>query len=669
MSVMTPLVSNAQCDNKYTADADKKYREGFFVSAVELYTKAADKAKKDPEAKACIAFQIAQCYRKIDDLKKATQAYQKAFKQGYSDPKGIWYFASILKKQGLYEDAKVQFDKYVKENPNDPRGPIAAKSCENAVKWIEKPTCYTVENKKDLNSAGNDFSPVFSSKKSDAIIFTSTREGAAGKPDEITGEIPEDLFEAKLDKKGAKFSKPVPLSEDINSKQAEGASTMNKKFNTLYFTRCSSEKKAKGKVGCQIYEVKRNGDKWSAPVKMELAADTFVTGHPTLSADGNVMVFASNMPGGKGGMDLWMAKYDKKKKTFANPVNLGDEVNTASNEMYPFLRLDNRLYFSSDKLEGMGGMDIYKAEEVTAGQWGKADNMRYPMNSEGDDFGIVFKGNEESGMFASNRKGGKGKDDIYTFGVTKSSVTMIITVKDENTKLPIAGAKVEAVNSAGEKKEYTTDGNGKITINPAPYNEDYGLTGTKVNYFSGKSSISTKGIDPVTTCKDTTVSAEILIKPFDVPLNYEVLFEFNRCYYYPEFVDTLDKIVKVLKENPTMRVELGAHTDARGDAKNNDTLAACRAREVVKYIISKGIETERLVAKGYGEREPRVMEKDMEGFTKGQVLDEKFIASLSKEEDRERAHKLNRRVTMKKIDYNFVPKSAPVEPKKEDKDE
>lgn len=648
---------SGKCGNKYSDEGDKAFESGFYYQAYLGYEKALKKASKDKEAKACITYQIARSFHKIGDLKKAVQWYQKAEKAGYSDdPYLSMTIALAYKKQGEYELAKAAFESYMKKNPEDSKGDLGAKSCANAVKWRDNPTCYQVNNLKALNSKDDDYAPIYASKKSDLIIFTSSREGARGKADGIVGELPEDLFQAKIDKKG-KWSAAAPLSEKVNSKSSEGASAINKKFNTLYFTRCALDKRKK--LGCQIFEAKKQGQDWADAVLIELTADSLVSGHPAISADGNTMVFASNMPGGQGGMDLWMATFDRRKKTFANPVNLGPEVNSPSNEMYPYLRADDKLYFTSDRIEGMGGMDIYKSDLLEPNKWGKTDNMRVPINSEGDDFAIVFDGVNEKGLFTSNRKGGRGGDDIYTFDVTKSSLNIIVSVFDIDTKLPLSGAKVTFTPTNSEAKELTTDATGKVNLQQAGFNELYQLVASKDKYFNGKGSASTQGIDPMYNCKDSTITAQIFIKTSDVPLAYEVLFEFNKCFYYPEFTDTLDKIVKILTENPKMRVELGAHTDARGTNQSNQKLSECRAEEVVNYVVSKGIDKERLTAKGYGEEQPRTLEKEMDGFAKGTLLTEEYINKLETEELRERAHKLNRRVTLRKIDDNFVPKEAP----------
>jgi peptidoglycan-associated lipoprotein len=649
-----PMVA---CGNKYSEEGDKLYAAGMYYQAYLAYEKNLKKASKDKDAKACITYQIARSFHKINDLKKAVQCYQKADKANYKNDETLNLTIGLaLKSQGEYEAAKAEFTQHAKINPEDPRGDLGAKSCDNAVKWRDNPTCYTVTNLKALNNKADDYSPVFASKKSDVMIFTSSREGSTGKPDGIVGQLPEDLFTAKLDKKGT-WSKATPLSSNINSKGSEGAAAINKKFNTLYFTRCALEKRKT--MGCQIFQSKKQGNDWAAGEKIEISDDSLVTGHPAISADGNTMVFASNMPGGQGGMDLWLATFDRRKKTFANPVNLGPEINSPGNEMYPYLRADDKLYYSSDRIEGMGGLDIYKAELLQPNKWGKPENMRSPINSEGDDFAIVFDGINEKGMLTSSRKGGRGGDDIYQFEVSKSSINIVATVYDVDTKLPVSGAKVNFKPTNSDAKELVTDATGKANLTQANYNEMYNLVASKEKYFNGQGKASTQGIDPLYNCKDSTINVELFIKTSDVPLLYDVLFEYTKCNYYPEFTDTLDKIVKILKENPRMRVELSAHTDARGSNASNQKLSECRALEVLKYVESKGIEKERLTSKGEGEEKPRTLDKNIEGFTKGTVLTEDFINKLATEAEREKAHKLNRRVEMKKIDDGYIPKEAP----------
>ena len=499
------------------------------------------------------------------------------------------------------------------------------------------------------------------------VIFTSKREDGLGKIDAITGQTPEDLYTVSFDKKRNKWGKPVPVGDPINTKSSEGASAINKRFNTIYFTRCGAEKKTK--VGCQIFQARKQGKGWSAPELIPLADDSFATAHPAISADGNYLVFASDMPGGQGAMDLWVAKYERRQRNFANPVNLGPEINTPDNEMYPYLRADDRLYFSSDRLSGMGGLDIYKANLVAPGKWNNVENMRYPINSEGDDFAIVFDGINEKGLLTSNRSGGRGKDDIYTFEIAKSNISLVTTVVDESTKAPIAGAVISYKNSAGETVEFTTDASGKATLPQGAFNESYDIVARKDKYFGNNGVLSTKEIDPMTTCKDTTLYLELTMKSSDVPLSFDILFVFAQAEYYPEYQDTVDKIYSILKDNPTMTAELIAHTDNRGSVEANQSLSERRAKYVFDNLISKGIDPKRLKAIGKGESVPRTLYEDIGNFKKGTVLTEDFIKSLTDKDEIELAHKLNRRVELRKVDDSFVPPAPPAPKEEEDSEE
>lgn len=668
----TSFVTYSQCDSKITAEADKQFKQGFYFRAIENYDKALSKTKAKEE-KACMNFMIGKCYTYMEDHKKAISYFDKAEKGGYTAADLHMYRALSKKEQGAYEEAKTGFQEFLKSNPENAEAKAGLASIETALNYKNNPTCYTVENLKALNTKENDFSPVYASKKGDQVIFTSKREESLGREDIITGQFPEDLYTVNYDVKKKKWGKPTPIGDPINTKSSEGASAINKRFNTIYFTRCGAEKKAK--VGCQIFEAKKQGKNWAEPTLIPLAHDSFATCHPAISADGNFLVFASNMPGGQGAMDLWVAKYDRRARTFANPVNLGPEINTPDNEMYPYLRSDDRLYFSSDRLDGMGGLDIYKASLVEPGVWNSSENMRFPINSEGDDFAIVFDGVNEKGLLTSNRTGGRGKDDIYTFEISKSNIALITTVIDVDTKSPIAGAVITYKNSAGEVKEFTTDASGKATLPQGAFNENYDVVARKDKYFGSNGYISTKEIDPLTTCKDTTLYLELAIKNADVPLSFDILFIYTKAEYYPEYQDTVDKIFKILHDNPTMTAELIAHTDNRGSDAANQTLSENRATYVFKNLISKGIDPKRLKALGKGESVPRTLSEDVGPFKKGAVLSVEFIDALTNKDDIELAHKLNRRVELRKVDDSFVPPAPPkpieekVDDKADDKDE
>ena len=669
VSAFTGVFAWSQCNTPATSKADYAYNTNSFYQAIELYDKALNKVKsKDKETKFCIGLQVAKCYLKLNDYKKAETQFKKIMKAEVSEPMAYYMYGMLLKNQGRYEEAKVQFDKYVLKVPADEKGKLAQKSCIDAIKWINDPTCYRVESAKAFNTKEWEFSPIFATKKQDQLYFTSNREKSLGKTNAIWGFRNEDFWKSVKDKKG-NWSAPVPV-EVISTNFSEGAGIFDSKYSTIYFTRCFGDKK--NGSGCQIYSAKRQGpDKWMEAVKLELAADSFTTGHPAITPDGKYMIFASNMPGGEGGMDLWVAEFNKKQKTFTNPKNLGPGINSFYEEVYPHLKEDGKLYFSSSRPEGMGGLDIYKCDKKGENLWEKPENMMYPMNSEGDDFGIVFEKGKEAGFLTSNRKGSKGYDDIYTFTIPKAEITLSGTVRDKDTKAIIEGAKVEFVDSQGNKFEAVTDATGYYK-KKIPFGAAYDMTASKKDYYNDINRASSMGLDPLKTCKDTNIVADFLLKTQKVDLEFEVQFIFDKAEWFAEYEDTLKKIIVILKDNPTMVAELGAHTDARGNDKYNEDLAQRRANAVVKYLVENGIEEKRLVAKGYGESQPRKLQRDMKGaetgfvFTKDTEMTEAYITELKKQGNGEKkfedAHRLNRRVTVKKISDDF----KPVKPKEEE---
>lgn len=656
------VYSWSQCNTSATNKADYAYNTNSFYQAIDLYSKALNKVKKDKDLKFCINFTIAKCYLKLNEYKKAEAQFKKIMKGEVSEPIAYYHYGMMLKNQGRYEEAKAQFEKYVQKIPDDYKGKLGLESCENAIKWINDPTCYQLENVKAFNTKEWDFSPIYANKKQTQLYFTSNREKSLGKENIIWGFKNEDFWVSNKDKSG-KWSTPVGVLV-LSTQFSEGAGVFDAKYSTLYFTRCFGDKK--NGSGCQIYSARRQGpDKWNEPVKLELAPDSFTTGHPTLTPDGKFLIFSSNMPGGEGGMDLWIAEYSKKEKTFTNPKNLGPQINSFFEEVYPHIKEDGKLYFSSNRPEGMGGLDIYKCDFKEPQKWNKPENMMYPMNSEGDDFGIVFEKGKEAGFITSNRKGGKGYDDIYAFSIPKATITLSGTVRDKDTKAVIAGATVTFEDSQGNKFETKTDATGYYKKD-IPFGAAYDMTASKKDYYNDVNRASSMGLDPLKTCKDTNIIADFLLKTQKVDLEFEIQFVFDKAEWFLEYNDTLKKIITILKDNPTMVAELGAHTDARGSDKYNQDLSQRRADAVVKYLIENGIEQQRIQAKGYGESEPRKLQTDMKGaesgfvFPKDTQLTEEYINNLKKEENGEKkfedAHRLNRRVTVKKISDDFKPK-------------
>lgn len=648
--ILFSVTANAQKD--YKNEADVAFSGYKYYQAIEMYKKAYTKESKN-DVKAEILFQIAECYRLKEDGKQAAVWYEKSIKAKHDNPLAYLYIANIFKSEGRYEDAIVEYGKYKAAAPTDKRADIGIQSCEEAKKWMDNPTRTVVNPMPQINSEDYDFSPTYADRKNEEIYFTSTRQGSAGTTvSQVTGMNFSDIYSTKRDKNG-KWSEPTPLNETVNSPASEGASVLNEKRNTLYFTRCGVEKN--GIMGCGIYIAKKAGQKWGEPELIPIGVDTFAIGHPAISLDENTLVFASDMPGGKGGRDLWYITYDKKAKTWSEPTNLGGEINTQGDEMFPYIRDNGDLYFSSTGHIGMGGLDIFKAEKKGVNQWGKIENLKYPMNSSAHDFGITFDGDKERGFFTSSREGGKGGDDIWEFYLPPLVFAIEGTVKDLETSEALANATIKIVGTDGSSAEVTTDANGFFTfaengadryINP---NTSYSLVVGKDKYLIAKGKETTVGLNDSRTFVHEYLLQPVINTVIKLPL---IEYEYNKADLKPNSKDSLNYLYDIMIENPNIVIQLRSHTDFRGSAKYNQGLSQRRAQSCVDYLVKeKGIDPDRIKAKGMGEDEPLKM-------ADGTLLDEKYINALKTNEEKEEAHQRNRRTDFKVIATDFVPKNA-----------
>ena len=355
-----------------TKSANTEFDKQNYFEAKDLYKKAYTK-EKDKTLKTEILFKIGLCYREFNDTKNEIQWFDKAVKAKYPDPIVLLYLAQAQKMAGKYADAAVSFNKYKAAVPSDNRGELGAQSCELAAKWIQKPTRYSVSNMVGINSKFSDFAASYGKKDYKIILFTSNRQESFGNAvDEGTGSKYSDLYETSLDRKG-KWSIAKALPAPINSPVNEGASCFDKKYSEMFFSRSLN---SKGKVRTKIFVTKRRGQSWDEPTQLPFCNDDSSSyGHPSLSPDGTTLYFSSDMPGGQGGFDIWCSKYDKAKKTWGDPKNLGPNVNTDRDDQYPFIRSDSVLYFSSYGHLGMGGLDIFKSTLADTFEEGHAVTM------------------------------------------------------------------------------------------------------------------------------------------------------------------------------------------------------------------------------------------------------------------------------------------------------
>lgn len=641
---------SASAQKNYVKDADKAFDNFEFYNAIELYKKAYTKIPSNKKAlKAQILFKTAECYKEIGDLKNQENYYSKAIKARYEDPIVILYLADAKKKMGKYDEALIEYNNYKAAAPNDPRGDNGVKSCELASKWKNTPTRYKVDNVSMINSKDLDFSPAYADKKFNLLYFTSTREGVTGGSDidKGTGDVYSDIFETKVDKNG-KWSTPTPVVGPINTKYNDGTAIVSKKGMNLYYTRCEEDKNKI--INCQLWMSVKKGNNWDEPMKLPFSTDSFNFRHPALSPDETILVFSSDMRGSLGKNDLWVCNYDKKKKTWSNPVNLGSEINTTENEGFPFISEDGSLYFASTGQLGMGGYDIFKAEKKGE-RWGNVQNMQYPINSAGDDFGIIWEGTKNKGYFSSNREGGKGADDIYSFILPPLVFTLDGMIIDCDNKIPIEGVTVKLLGSDGFSEETKTDKAGYYKFD-LKENLSYTITTdalTAMKTTKAEKYLNTKDKGNITTVgeeENKVFKKDFCLTPAVTEIRFPLVeYDLDKATLRPEAQDSLNDLYATLIANPTIVIELSAHTDSRADNKYNQKLSQARAQSCVDYLISKGIPAARLVPKGYGESKLKISDAE--------------IAKLKTTEEKEAAHRKNRRTVFKVLRWDYSDPNAP----------
>ncbi len=643
------FIQESAAQKRKSERAYSAFHAGEYYDAIDQFKDTYSKtSKSDKSTRAELVFMIAECYRLINDPKNAETWYKLAVKSSYTKPDAQYFLAESMKKNGKYQQAVDEFRKYKQVAPADAKADQEIRACELAQEWQRNPDAYKVEELKDLNSRESDFSPAYARDDYEVVYFTSSRDDAAGnKTHGATGQGFTDIFESRLDKK-SKWSTPVPV-EIINSEFEDGTPCFSADYKELYYTRCEAGKREK--KGCVIMYSKRSGDTWSEPKNLEILPDSLVAAHPALSPDGLALYFVSDMSGGVGGKDIWKATRSGGSTAWSKPQNLGPDINTPGDELFPYMRSDGTLYFSSDGHIGMGGLDIFKAVPQPDGSW-IVQNMKSPVNSPSDDFGIAFEDGNEQGIFSSTRKG-RGNDELYSFEFPPLKFSVTGLVKDEKTGAPIVSSTVQLIASDASNLQTETGASGdfKFTLKQ---DVDYIFLASKDGYLRGKEKETTKGQE-----KSRDFMVSILLTPIDRPIELpNIFYDFGKWDLRPESMVSLDKLVETLNDNPNVTIELMSHTDSRDTEEYNYDLSQKRAQSVVQYLIDKGIEPERLLAKGYGESSPKVVDAAINlqsPFLKvGTALTEQYINSLASEEQKEIAHQINRRTEFKVLRIDYV---------------
>lgn len=640
------------CKSAKLSDAEEKQRIGEYFEAAAIYRKVYTKtppAKRD--LRGYIAFRMAECNRLINNTPRATSAYMNALRYKYPDSIVNLRLGQMYQKSGRYGEAVKYYNDYLLAEPGSVLAFNGVIGCEEAVKWKQSPTRYTVKRMDKFNSRRSEFSPMLYGEKYDQLYFASTRAPkGAGKDKEetnsaITGQRNNDLFLVKQDENGAWLA-PVELEDEVNTEFDEGTPSFSKDGNTMYYTYCAQD--PEGPRTSEIYISSRSSAKWGKGTRANIVKDSVTAlGHPSISPDGKYLYFVSDAVGGYGGKDLFRARV--VGRDFGPMENLGPDINTPGDEMFPYVRDSVTLYFASDGHPGMGGLDIFKATLDSTGKW-NVENMKAPINSSGDDFGITFAGNKESGFFSSNRNDARGYDHLYSFELPVITIFIegIVSDVDEN---PIEDATVRIVGRDGLNEKVLAKKDGKYRVE-LERDIRYVMMASARGYLNQNFELKTGPEE-----KNETYIVDFFLSPISKPVVIEnIFYDFDKATLRPESKKALDEMIKMLNDNPNVTIELGAHTDRKGSEQYNERLAQRRAQSVVDYLIAGGIAQDRLEAKGYGESVPKAINKRMaknyDFLNEGDVLTEEFIERMTPEQQ-EIADQINRRTEFKVLRTNY----------------
>ena len=617
---------------------DKFFALGEYFDASTQYKKAySSTPPKERQLRGQRALKLAECYRRINYTQKAIAAYNNALRYKQADSMTHLRLAQQQMKTGNYKEAAKNFQAALDSLPGSRLAATGLRSARMAPQWKEQGSQYTVKREDFFNSRRADYSPMLAGDNNDQLYFTSTRTDAKG--DElsgITGMMNGDIFVATKDENG-KWQKPEAIDTELNSEFDEGACSFSPDGKTMYLTQCTTDPSYPRYA--TICTSARSDASWGKPAVLELTKDTLSSyAHPAVSPDGEWLYFTSDMPGGMGGLDIWRVRLTAAGT--GGVENLGEPINTPGDEMFPTFRPNGDLYFSSDGHPGMGGLDIYIAKPDSAGGTWHIEHPGFPLNSQGDDFGMTFEGLRNQGYFSSNRGDAKGWDHIYSF----VNPEIVQTVKgwvyeQEGYELP--QAVVYMVGNDGTNLKLSVKGDGSFTQQIRP-GVDYVLLGTCKGFLNHKEQLR---VEPVTESQEyvlqfplASITAPVLID--------NIFYDFDKATLRPESTQALDELIKLLNENPNVTIELSAHCDYRGAIEYNRTLSQKRAESVVSYLVEHGIAADRLSPVGYGKEKPKTIRKKLtETYTflkEGDVLTEDFIKAL-KPEEQEICNQLNRR--------------------------
>lgn len=641
------LVVLAGCSGAKLSTANEQMARGEYYDASKTYRKIYNRLTKREERaqRGEVAYKMAECYRRLNMAARASAAYQNAIRYGVTDSMAVLRLAQSLHAEGKYPAAIKSYEEFLAKVPGNPEAVAGLEGARLASEMKANRTRYVVRQSKLLNSRRADFSPMFND---DVLYFTTTNEKVTGENrSEITGMKKGDIWMSKKNERG-EWQRPEPVEGELNSEVEEGICSFSPDGSTMYLTKARREPNAN--TGVEIYTSQRSDAKWSAPVKFEITADTVSSyGHPAVSPDGQWLYFTSDMPG-VGGRDIWRVNV---KERAGSLENLGPDINTVGDEMFPYMLTDSIMYFSSNGHPGLGGLDIFCATLGPDGHW-SVKNMGVPVNSEADDFGITFdrKADHPSGYLSSNRGDGRGYDHIYTFELPDLKITISGWVVDRDDE-PVPNAVIRIVGNDGSNQKTVAKNDGSFSF-PLQRGVSYVMMVGAKGFLNARQSFTSD-----TAEEDADYAIDFVLASLTKPNIVEnIFYDFDKATLRPESTEALDGLVQMLNDNPNITIEMASHTDRVGTEEYNIDLSKRRAKSVIDYLIEHGIAADRLQYQGYGKSRPKVVTKRINKlypqFKEGDILNEEYILGLSPE-DQEAADQVNRRTEFHvlSVDYDM----------------
>lgn len=597
IAVSTTIVS---AQNSKTKKADNLYDRLAYTDAAQAYQKVLKKGTTD----VYVFERLANCYYFINDTKKAEMYYKRVAKSKDANPETIYNYAQTLKANGKFSDYNTWMKNFAKLSPNDTRVKEFMKNPNYIPKIMDDMARYTATNMEDINSEYADFGGIVYGKD---FYFASGRN-TSRKTYQWNEEPYLEIYKAT--NVGGTMKNAELLNGDVNTKYHESNAVISADGKRMYFDRNDYfegdyDKSANGINQINLYYAENiDGKGWSAVVSAPFNNNEYSTGHPALSQDGKTLYFVSDMPGGKGGSDIYMVAINSDG-SLGTPERLGDNINTEGKELFPYIDSNGTLYFSSNGHMGIGGLDVFYAEAQGDG-FDVVNNLGKGVNSSADDFAYKYDPTSQSGYVSSNREGGMGSDDIYMVEAVEipCEVTIAVLVINENTNAAVAGARVDLYDTMGNKLSTKTSNLDGMVSFKAACDQAHEVQGVLADFESNASKVA--------PANDQKVSATIALKPIEeiivedqIVLN-PILFDLDKSNIKAQAAFELDKVVAVMNKYPEMVIAVGAHTDSRATDAYNLRLSEARAQSTVQYIISKGISGKRISGKGYGESQPKV---------------------------------------------------------------